>query len=272
MGIKCTINGQLSLAMLYEMLMEAIPEAVPLMQNTDGLETIIPRKYQDKYMEICAQWEKITNLQLEHDTYSKIILGDVNNYIAVSSPKQVNYDTVLGIKAENPHYIFKRISPDVYEYSATKCKGRFEFHNLALHKNKSFLLIPKAVYNYFVHDIDPKDFVMSQSNVFDFCGGKKIKGDWGFNEETIINGQHTITPLQHTIRYYISNHGSKIIKKNTLDNREIQVEAGKWLQNTFINYEELPFPEYDINYDYYLEKIEKEINSLQPRINQLKLF
>jgi hypothetical protein len=242
------------------------------MQNTDGLETIIPRKYQDKYMEICAKWEKITNLQLEHDTYSKIILGDVNNYIAVSSPKQVNYDTVLGIKVENPHYVFKKISTDVYEYSATKCKGRFEFHNLALHKNKSFLVVPKAVYNYFVHGKDPQEYIMSQSNIFDFCGGKKIKGDWGFNEETITDGVHTITPLQHTIRYYMSKKGSKIIKKNTLDNREIQVEAGKWLQNTFINYVELPFSEYEINYDYYLEKIEKEINSLQPRINQLKLF
>ena len=270
--MRITINGQLSLAMLYEMIMEAIPEAIPLMQNTDGLETIIPRKDQEKYLEICKQWEKMTNLELEHDTYSKIILGDVNNYIAVSSPKQVNYDTILGIRKDNPHYIIKRLGPDSYEYNATKCKGRFEFHNLALHKNKSFLLIPKTLYNYFVHGIDPKEYIKTQTNIFDYCGGKKIKGDWSFNEETITNGLHTITPLQHTIRYYMSNKGSKIIKKNTLDNREIQVEAGKWLQNTFINYVELPFSEYDINYEFYLEKIEKEINSLQPRINQLKLF
>jgi hypothetical protein len=76
--MQITINGQLSLCMLYEMICEEIPGAFPLMQNTDGLETIIPREYQDKYLEICNRWEKITNLQLEHDTYSKMILGDVN--------------------------------------------------------------------------------------------------------------------------------------------------------------------------------------------------
>ena len=78
--MKITINGQLSLTMLYEMICEEIPNAVPLMQNTDGLETMIPRKYVDKYMEICGRWEKITNLELEHDRYTKLVLGDVNNY------------------------------------------------------------------------------------------------------------------------------------------------------------------------------------------------
>ena len=270
--MRITINGQLSLAMLYEMIMEEIPGAIPLMQNTDGLETIIPREYVEKYVEICDRWEKITKLELEHDTYEKIIIGDVNNYIAVNSPKTVDYDTYLGIKAENPHYVYKRLGPDSYSYSSTKCKGRFEFHNLALHKNKSFLIVPKALYNYFVHDIKPETFVSQQTNIFDFCGGKKIKGDWEFNEEIIEDGVHKIIPTQHTIRYYISNHGSKMIKQNTLDGRQIQVEAGKWLQKLFINYEEHPIDEYDLNYEYYLTKIESEINNFQPKIVQLKLL
>ena len=41
--MRITINGQLSLTMLYEMICEGIPGAIPLMQNTDGLETMIPR-------------------------------------------------------------------------------------------------------------------------------------------------------------------------------------------------------------------------------------
>jgi hypothetical protein len=76
--MRITVNGQLSLMMLYEMICEEIPDVIPLMQNTDGLETMIPRKYYDKYMEICERWQDITNLQLEHDTYSKVVLGDVN--------------------------------------------------------------------------------------------------------------------------------------------------------------------------------------------------
>ena len=69
--MKITINGQLTLMMLYEMIMERIPNATALMQNTDGVETIIPRKYVDEYMQICKEWEEITNLNLEHDQYEK---------------------------------------------------------------------------------------------------------------------------------------------------------------------------------------------------------
>jgi hypothetical protein len=240
--MSITINGQLSLSMLYEMICEEIPGAIPLMQNTDGLETMIPREYEAQYLAICQRWEKITSLQLEHDKYSKIVLGDVNNYIAVN------------------------------ENGKSKCKGRFEYKDLALHKNKSFLVIPQAIHAYFVDGIKPEKFINENLNIFDFCGGVKIKGDWKFIEHKIEDGDYTTTPLQHTIRYFISKSGSKIIKKNKTDHREIQVEAGKWLQTTLINYVEKPFEEYDINYDYYLEKIKKEIESLEPNTNQLSLF
>ena len=240
--MRITINGQLSLTMLYEMICEEIPNAVPLMQNTDGLETIIPREYQDKYMEICKRWEQITNLELEHGTYSKIVLGDVNNYIAVT------------------------------EDGKSKCKGRFEYDNLALHKNKSFLIIPKALHAYFVNGIKPEIFIKENLNIFDFCGGVKIKGDWRFTEHKIQFGEYTETKLQDTIRYFISKSGSKIIKKHNTDGREIQVEAGRWLQTLYTNHHDNPFSEYDLNYDYYLEKIRKEIESLEPNTNQLSLF
>ena len=240
--MRITINGQLSLTMLYEMICEEIPNALPLMQNTDGLETMIPKHYEDKYMEICRRWEKLTNLQLEHDKYSKIILGDVNNYIAIT------------------------------EDGKSKCKGRFEFANLAMHKNKSFLVIPKAIHAYFVDGIKPEDYIKSITNIFDFCGGVKIKGDWSFYEHKIAAGDYSVEKLQHTIRYFISKTGSKVIKKNNTDNREIQIEAGKWLQTLMIDYEDKPFSEYDINYDYYLDKINKEIRDLEPIVTQLSLF
>ena len=270
--MRITINGQLSLAMLYEMITEGIPGAIPLMQNTDGLETMIPREYQDKYYEICKEWEMITNLQLEHDTYQKIILGDVNNYIAVNTPKVVDYDTMLGIKAENPHYLIKKQHVGAYEVSAVKCKGRFEFHDLALHKNKSHAIIAKAIFYYFVHGIDPEDYIKKQTNIFDFCAGKKIKGDWRFVQEYVENGEHKVEEVQNTIRYYVSNKGRKIVKHNYVDNRETHVEAGKWLQTLFINAEMKNIEEYDLNYDYYLKRIMKEIHNLEPTKNQLSLF
>jgi hypothetical protein len=240
--MRITINGQLSLSMLYEMICEEIPGAVPLMQNTDGLETIIPKDQVNKYMEICARWEKQTMLQLEHDTYSKIILGDVNNYIAVT------------------------------ENGKSKCKGRFEYKDLALHKNKSFLIIPKALHAYFVEGIEPEQFLKDNQNIFDYCGGVKIKGDWKFYQHSIVDGAFDKKELQHTIRYFISNQGCKIIKTNLLDEREIQVESGKWMQTVFIHAIDQPFSEYNINMNFYLEKIKKEIENLEPNRNQLSLF
>jgi hypothetical protein len=330
--MRITINGQLSLAMLYEMLTEGIPGAIPIMQNTDGLETMIPREYEQKYYDICKEWEQITQLQLEHDKYQRMIIGDVNNYIAVHMPKEVDIDTAMDMSMDNPHYIYRRTPDGVYSYQAVKCKGRFEFHDLALHKNKSFLVIPKTIFYYFVHGIDPKEFLSKQTNIFDFCGGKKIRGDWKFIEHLVektidpnylnyslkqkrdyllsngweqswsddnwvrsnstnkeantgisteaafnlivpkIGGEYKECPLQHTIRYYISNNGSKIIKHNLVDERSTQLEAGKWLQTLFIDYVEKDINNYDLNYDYYLEKIMKEIHNLEPVKNQLSLF
>jgi hypothetical protein len=240
--MRITINGQLSLTMLYEMICEEIPGAIPLMQNTDGLETMIPRKYQDKYLEICKRWEEMTKLELEHGSYQKMVIGDVNNYIAVT------------------------------EDGKSKCKGRFEYDNLALHKNKSFLIVPKALHAYFVHGIEPRDFIAQQKNIFDYCGGVKIKGDWKFIEHHVVDQEYVKNALQHTIRYYISKSGSKIIKTNLFDEREIQVEAGKWMQTVFIDYKEKTFDDYGISYDFYLEKIYKEIAGLEPDKNQLSLF
>ena len=42
------------------MICEGIPGAIPLMQNTDGLETMIPRQYEQKYYDICKEWEELT--------------------------------------------------------------------------------------------------------------------------------------------------------------------------------------------------------------------
>jgi hypothetical protein len=271
--MRITINGQLSLCMLYEMLTENIPGAIPLMQNTDGLETLIPREYKDKYLEICKEWEQITNLQLEHDTYSKIILGDVNNYIAVYDYKEVKKEDYEEIKSENPHFLFKE-KDDKFYFAAVKCKGRFEFSDLALHKNKSHLVIPKGIFYYFVHGIEPEEYLKENKNIFDYCAGKKINGNWNFYIEGINSkGLYVKKDLQNTIRYYVSNKGGKIIKYNYSDKRKVQLESGSWIQKLFIKAKKKEnFSDYDINYDYYTQKIYNEVDKLQPRTNQLKLF
>ena len=193
--MRITINGQLSLMMLYEMLMEKIPGAIPLMQNTDGVEIKIPKEYKDDYLGICKQWEDITNLQLEHDEYQKLVLGDVNNYIGLNNWKQVDMSIWRDVKAKNPHYKYK-VDGDKFFFAPAKMKGRYDFFNLALHKNKSKLIIPKAVYNYFIHDILPEIYLNSNKNILDYCIGSKSKGDWKQVARNIKDGAFHEEELQ----------------------------------------------------------------------------
>ena len=312
MTMQITVNGQLLLSMLYEMLSLAIPDGVPLMQNTDGLEMMIPAAAHDTYMRVCAEWEKLTKLQLEHDQYKKMVIRDVNNYIAINTKDKV------------------------------KCKGAFEWEDLdqkkvaTFHKNKSFLIIPKAIYAYFVHGIKPEDFLAKNKKLMDYCAGVKAKGDWKLHNYQVLpkmqekyakftkeerieylrangwieswaeeNWVHTSwssqeannglstdvafsktapkdqgvfhkTKLQKIVRYFISNSGGKIVKVHP-DGREIQVESGEWMQ-TVVNKmsPDVETDLFDIDYKYYLEEIYKQIEGIErdkPKsATQLSLF
>ena len=271
--LRITINGQLTLMMLYEQIMERIPGAIALLQNTDGVETVIPREHYDLYMDICKEWEEKTNLQLEHDEYQKLVLADVNNYIGVNNYREVDITKWREIKQAEPHYLFK-VDNDKFSYAPVKLKGRFDFHNLQMHKNKSKLVIPKGIYQYFVHDVLPHDYLDTNKNILDYCIGGKSKGDWGQVARSIIEGNFNEEPLQKINRYFISKDGVKILKVNKKDGREIQLESGRWLQTIFNDMKVEPkWENYNINKLYYLQAIESEIDSiLSVSSNQLKLF
>lgn len=255
------------------MLSDGIPGSIPVMQNTDGLEMMIPAHYKEKYLQICAEWEKITNLQLEHDEYKKMILADVNNYIAVFKTKECSPEEFRKMKQKSPHYILTSRNGR-YFYNATKCKGRFEFTDLALHKNKSFLVIPKAIYNYFVHDELPEHTLQKNRNIFDYCAGVKAKGDWKFVQTCYRKGVQYESPLQKIVRYYVSKTGCKLTKRNSVDGREIQVISGPQKQTVFNQYEKREWKDYDLDSGYYLAEIYKEIRNIKntKENQQLSLF
>jgi len=271
--MRITINGQLTLMMLYEMIMEAIPEARAIMQNTDGIETIIPESAKEEYYKVCKLWEEATELNLEHDEYQRLIFGDVNNYIGIFKPVETDLTTWREIKRKNPHYLFK-VEKDKFYYSPVKCKGRFEFTGLALHKNKSKLVIPKGIYEYFVNNKLPEEYLKENTNILDYCIGSKTNNGWQVKAEYVKEGEAKSDNLQKINRYYITKSGSKLIKVNKNDGRIIQLEAGPWMSTVFNNMElKGKFSEYDINYKYYQQAIEKEINNILGfSSNQLNLF
>ena len=168
------------------------------------------------------------NKSINDDEYKKIILADVNNYIAINTDGKA------------------------------KCKGRFEFKNLALHKNKSKLVIPKAIYEYFVNGILPEDYLETNRNILDYCIGGKTNGGWQVTSNSIIDGEKSVINLQKINRYYISNQGVKMLKVNKNDGRIIQLEAGQWLQTVYNKMEEKEWNAYDINMNITCKQLKKK--------------
>jgi hypothetical protein len=259
--LSICINGQLLLAMLIERLMIAIPDAQLLVINTDGCEIRIPRKYEKLYHQICSEWEKITQLQLEFAEYSKMVQKDVNSYTAF------------------------------YTNGKHKCKGSFEFENIPLHKNKSHNIIPIAIFNYFKNRVSVEQTVLNHENIFDFCAGVKASRGKSFDSEDskrgashyelrwLENSELKKRKLSKTVRYFISKKGYSLVKcyeNGTEEFVEAPIKEGKirkfWHVTYFNNYYEVDdFKDYDIDYLYYIIKA-KEIIAEFENEEQLNLF
>lgn len=259
--LSICINGQLSLAMLIEEIMENIPNSQLLVVNTDGFEVKILKEYEELYFDICKKWENITQLVLEYADYSKMIQENVNNYIAI------------------------------YTNGKYKCKGRFEFDNIPLHKNKSHRIIPIAVFNYFYKNIPIEETIKNHKNIFDFCGGVKSKksshiegqeikrGGTHYELHYLENSQLKKQKLSKTVRYFISNKGKWLFKcyeNGTIEHVEAPIKKGKIQKDwkvTYFNKAYFPnnFEEYNIDYTYYIIRAKEILANFQSK-NQLNMF
>ena len=124
-----------------------------------------------------------------------------------------------------------------------------------------------------MNNIPPEKYLAENRNIYDYCAGVKIKGDWQFEETSVVNREVKKRVLPKIVRYYISEKGSKIIKANKRDAREIQIESGMWMQTEFNQYVKKEWKEYGVDDRYYLEKIYQEINNIVPPVKQqLELF
>ena len=128
-------------------------------------------------------------------------------------------------------------------------------------------------FEYFVNDVLPEDYLKTNKNILDYCIGSKTNSGWQVVADSLEEGHLKQENLQKINRYFISDKGVKLIKRNKNDGREIQLEAGKWIQTVFNKIEDKQWSDYNINQKYYLQAIEKEINNiLNTNFNQLSLF
>lgn len=232
-AMSITCNGQLLLTMLIESLCESF-ECEILQSNTDGVTIKLHRKYIDDYFRVCKDWEEYTKLELEFVEYSKMVIRDVNNYLSVKTDGKVKY------------------------------KGAFEITK-EYHKDPSFSIVAKALSEYFVNGVPIEQTIKNPQTIYDYCGRQKFKSDSHGEANSIIykNGLPSINvqKQQKNVRYYVSNKGSSFVKKYKSGDSEF-INKG-YLITVFNKYEEKPFEEYDINYDFYIAEAKKIINIIE---------
>lgn len=173
-----TINGQLSLCMIVEQLLKL--EGVEIIQcNTDGLTFKRKRSDEDKVVSIVKWWEGVTKLALERCDYSKMIIRDVNSYIAVKLD------------------------------GSLKNKGAYEWENLPNHKNQSALIIRMAAEKYLAEGVDPEEFIRGHKNPFDFMLRTKVPRS---SKLVMVDDNGVDHQTQNICRYYISEKGMDLVK------------------------------------------------------------
>ena len=249
-----TVNGQMLLLMLAEMMTLMVNGCVFYQLNTDGVTMGYPADQEENVTKCMKKWEKYTKLQLEDKYYDKMVIVDVNNYLAVDKKGKV-----------------KR--KGLFAYSLKPEDKELEYH-----KNPSFLIIPKALEAYFIHNVPISNFIRAGQDIFDFCAGVKIKKDFDLHEYALDKETGTVVKQeidQKVVRYYITTDPQSLRKtyKNhsKKPGQQIAIEKG-YNMKYFNKYEKKDIADYHINYNYYIKEARKVIDKVEPNRLNLKLF
>lgn len=234
-----TINGQLSLCMLAEAL-RADGQVEMIQINTDGLTIRYPRSLKNWVHQVAAWWEQLTGLQLEDAEYSRMMIRDVNNYIA--------------------------------EYAGSgklKRKGAYEYE-LQWHQNHSALVVPMAAEAHLIHGTGIRQFIEAHSNQYDFLLRTKVPRSSKLVWVDYHGQEH---PMQNVTRYHISALGGDLIKimpptarmieQGKTDDRRIGLNAG-WKVTPCNDIAE--FNPDDVDFEWYVKEAEKLVNPILGRV------
>lgn len=223
-----TINGQLSLCLLSERLMEI--EGLSIIQvNTDGVTVKLPRDKRKEYDVICDKWQKDVGLSLEFAFYESMYIRDVNNYIAL--------------------YIDGKL----------KRKGAYEYENLGWHQNQSSLVIPMAAEYELLGRGSAEDFIRQHKNKWDFMLRTKVP-----RSSRLVMVKDDIEYEQQNIcRYYACASGGKLVKimpplEEGKDWRRLSIDAD-WNVKTCNDINDFVW---DLDYRYYIQEAKKLIEPL----------
>lgn len=188
--LKITINGQLLLTMLAE---ELSSIGRLLVCNTDGLEVRIPRSKLDEFYEICTEWQNLTGLELEYDFYKKMVIRDVNNYVAVSEKGTIKRKGLF-----RTYYDFTEEDDKPHTYD----------------KNPSATVIAEALCEFYLNNKPIDEYINGVNNIYPFLYG--IKGKKSFDYWLISADENGVIDIEkrpeRAIRFFIKKRGANIFK------------------------------------------------------------
>ena len=182
--LKITINGQLSLCLLAERLLE-IPELEIIQVNTDGITVKYPRQHEELYYKICDDWQKHVKLELEYADYESMHIANVNNYIAR------------------------------YTNGKVKLKGAYVSDELGWHQNHSAKVIQMAAVTEMLEGVPVEEFIRNHKNKYDFLLRTKVPRSSSLVLLTPLDDEgleFEETKLQNICRYYACKEGGKLVK------------------------------------------------------------
>lgn len=227
--MSITINGQLSLLMLADRLLQ-IPKLKLVQLNTDGLTVAMTRDTEEQYNAICAQWQKDVKLELEFVDYQSMYIRDVNNYIAL------------------------------YTNGKVKRKGAYQYEDLGWHQNQGGLVIPMAAEAAMLHGKDVREFIqerLDQGCIFDFMLRTKVPR----SSKLVLEFEDgRVEEQQNICRYYPCKTGGKLVKlmpalpdSEDKTDRRLGIDTA-WNVKTCNNIADFT---YDVDLDYYVSEAEK---------------
>lgn len=226
--MKIRMNGQLMLLMLAEKLI-AIGCKI-LQANTDGLFVLRKKCDEDKFKQVCKEWETLTKLGLEEDRFEAFYQFAINDYLAIKEGYSIS---------KNSDFLKK--------------KGLF-IDSVSLGKGMKPIIIPEAINKFLADNIPVEDTIRNCTNVLKFLTYQKV------NKKYEVEYNNKI--VQRINRYYVSTNGYSLYKRKKLENGQYSYinmlkNNGVIILNDLSNVNKLPD---DIDYKYYISEANKIID------------
>ena len=149
------IFGQL---LLLDLIEKIEPLCELIQSNTDGILVRVKRANLDRFRAAVTEWENRTMLHMSYDEFTKVYQGDVNNYLAIDIKGKI------------------------------KSKGAYVKELGSL--DNDLPIVNKAIKDYLVHGIHPRDTIMASDKLIDFQKVVKVSSKYAYgtlNDERLTD-------------------------------------------------------------------------------------